>query len=145
MGALSVVIAAILSHFFLKESLTFFVGPFFNLNFFPSTTAVRSLLFAGCRLMKIQGWLGCVLCIIGATILALNAPEQQSVTTIEGFKALFLHAGFLTWGSICIVASLILAFYFAPRYGKKTMMVYISEYTTFLLSFPKRREVREVE
>jgi uncharacterized membrane protein len=47
LGALSVVICAILSTFFLKETLTFF------------------------------GWLGCALCILGATILALNAPEVR--------------------------------------------------------------------
>lgn len=73
----------------------------------------------------IQGWIGCTLCILGATILALNAPEQQSVTTIEGFKRLFLAPGFLVWGSLCILVSLFLMFYGGPRWGKKHMMVYI--------------------
>ncbi|RXK40813.1 hypothetical protein M231_01872 [Tremella mesenterica] len=96
MGALSVVICAILSHFFLRETLTFF------------------------------GWIGCTLCIIGATILALNAPEQQSVTTIEGFKHLFLSVGFLVWAGVLIATSLVLVFYAAPRWGKKTMIIYIA-------------------
>ncbi|KAK4688681.1 magnesium transporter, partial [Tremellales sp. Uapishka_1] len=96
MGALSVVICAILSHFVLKEQLTFF------------------------------GWIGCVLCIIGATILALNAPEQQSVTTIDAFKKLFLSVGFLVWGSLLIVGSIVLVLFVAPRWGKKHMVVYIS-------------------
>ncbi|WVQ75659.1 hypothetical protein IAR50_005288 [Cryptococcus sp. DSM 104548] len=96
MGALSVVVAAILSHFVLKEKLTFF------------------------------GWIGCTLCIMGAVILALNAPEEQSVTTIEAFKDLFLSVGFLVWGSILIVGSLVMIFYVAPRWGKKSMLPYIS-------------------
>ena len=95
LGALSVVICAILSTFILKEKLTFF------------------------------GWIGCVLCIMGATILALNAPETQSVHTIPVFQKLFLSPGFLTWAGVCIAVSLFLAFWAAPRYGKKNMFVYI--------------------
>ncbi|KAK8853416.1 hypothetical protein IAR55_004122 [Kwoniella newhampshirensis] len=96
MGALSVVVAAILSHFILKEKLTFF------------------------------GWIGCTLCIMGAVILALNAPEQQSVTTINGFKHFFLSVGFLVWISLLIAFSLVLVFWAAPRWGKKSMLPYIS-------------------
>ncbi|KIR31612.1 hypothetical protein I352_05946 [Cryptococcus deuterogattii MMRL2647] len=96
MGALSVVVAAILSHFLLKEKLTFF------------------------------GWIGCTLCIMGAVIIALNAPEEQSVTTINEFKEMFLSVGFLVWGSLSIAASLVVVFFVAPKYGKKNMMPYIS-------------------
>ncbi|WRT70009.1 uncharacterized protein IL334_007002 [Kwoniella shivajii] len=96
MGALSVVVAAILSHFLLKEKLTFF------------------------------GWIGCTLCIMGAVILALNAPEQQSVTTINEFKKYFLSVGFLVWAGILIAASLVMVFFVAPKWGKKSMLPYIS-------------------
>lgn len=73
-----------------------------------------------------QGWIGCTLCIIGSVVLALNAPEEQSVTTIASFKRLFLAPGFLVWASILVIISLVLIFYAVPRWGKKTMMVYIS-------------------
>ncbi|WWC64817.1 uncharacterized protein I303_107431 [Kwoniella dejecticola CBS 10117] len=96
MGALSVVVAAILSHFLLKEKLTFF------------------------------GWIGCTLCIMGAVILALNAPEEQSVTTINEFKKLFLSVGFLVWASLLIAGSLVVIFFVAPKWGKKSMLPYIS-------------------
>lgn len=112
MGALSVVVAAILSHFLLKETLTFFVS------LSPLPPASRGL--------TEQGWIGCTLCIMGATILALNAPEQQSVTTIAAFEKMFLAPGFLVWGSLCIAVSLVIVFYVAPRWGKKNMMPYIS-------------------
>ncbi|KAF8303109.1 DUF803-domain-containing protein [Clavulina sp. PMI_390] len=92
MGALSVVICAILSTFFLNERLT------------------------------LIGWIGCFQCIFGAVIIALNAPDQQSVNTIAEFKHLFLAPGFLAYGGVVIVSVLILIFFFAPRYGKKNML-----------------------
>ncbi|GAA97099.1 uncharacterized protein L969DRAFT_96978 [Mixia osmundae IAM 14324] len=96
LGALSVVICAILSAIFLKERLTFF------------------------------GKIGCALCIIGATIIALNGPEEQSAATILEFQHLFLSIGFLIFGSVVILACLVLIFFVAPKYGKENIFVYIS-------------------
>ncbi|KAH9859061.1 DUF803-domain-containing protein [Lenzites betulinus] len=95
MGALSVVICAILSSIFLKEQLSFF------------------------------GWLGCGLCILGSVIIALNGPQEQSIGQILEFQKLFLAPGFLVYGSILIVAALVIIFWFAPRYGTKSMLWYI--------------------
>ncbi|KAF9263741.1 DUF803-domain-containing protein [Marasmius fiardii PR-910] len=95
LGALSVVICAILSSIFLKEKLTFF------------------------------GWLGCGLCIIGSTIIALNSPSHTTSGQIDEFEKQFLAPGFLVWGGLLIVASLVIIFFFAPRYGKNSMLWYI--------------------
>jgi len=95
LGALSVVISAVLSSFFLNEKLTFF------------------------------GWLGCALCILGSVIIALNGPQEQAVGQIRVFQSMFLSPGFLAWGSVLIAASLAIIFYFAPKYGKKQMIWYI--------------------
>lgn len=51
-------------------------------------------------------------------ILCLNAPEQPAVTTIPEFQRLFLSPGFLVWASLVIIASAVLIFYVAPRWGK---------------------------
>ncbi|SCZ89664.1 BZ3500_MvSof-1268-A1-R1_Chr9g10536 [Microbotryum saponariae] len=96
LGALSVVICAILSSIFLKERLTFF------------------------------GKIGCVLAILGATIVALNGPKDSSATTIPVFQKLFLAPGFLVFGSLVILVSLGLIFFVAPKYGKTHMLVYIT-------------------
>lgn len=101
MGALSVVISAILSSLFLNEKLSLF------------------------------GWLGCSLCIVrqprqiggplltlpqlGSVVIALNGPSEQSVGQITEFQKLFLSPGFLVYGSVLIVAALVIIFYFAPR------------------------------
>ncbi|KZV93441.1 DUF803-domain-containing protein [Exidia glandulosa HHB12029] len=96
LGALSVVICAILSSIFLKETLSFF------------------------------GWLGCALCIFGSTIIALNSPPEATVGQIVEFQKLFLAPGFLGWTGFLIAASLTVMFYFGPRYGKNSMMWYIA-------------------
>ncbi|KAI0368859.1 DUF803-domain-containing protein [Pilatotrama ljubarskyi] len=95
MGALSVVISSILSHFLLKERLSVF------------------------------GWISSIQCLLGASILALNGPEEQSVSTIEGFKHLFLAPWFLAYGGVVIAAAVVLAVWVAPRWGKKSMMPYL--------------------
>ncbi|KAK0553648.1 hypothetical protein OC846_000478 [Tilletia horrida] len=95
MGALSVVVCAVLSHFLLKESLTLF------------------------------GSIGCFLCLVGSVIIAMNGPEQHASGDIKVFERMFLSIGFLIWLGGCIVASLVLAFVVAPKYGKKNMLVYI--------------------
>ncbi|KAM6501524.1 DUF803 domain containing protein [Amanita muscaria] len=95
LGALSVVVCAILSSIFLKETLTFF------------------------------GWLGCSLCILGSIIIALNGPQEPSVGEIKVFQTMFLSPGFLTWGLSLIAASLFIIFYVGPRWGKQQMIWYI--------------------
>jgi magnesium transporter len=95
MGALSVVICAILSHIFLREKLSLF------------------------------GWIASIQCILGATILALNGPQEQSVTTIAAFKRLFLAPGFLSYGSVVIAAAVVLAAVVVPRWGQRSMLPHI--------------------
>ncbi|KAK0462546.1 magnesium transporter NIPA-domain-containing protein [Desarmillaria tabescens] len=95
LGALSVVICAILSSIFLKETLTIF------------------------------GWLGCALCILGSVVIALNGPQEALVGQITEFQKLFLSPGFLVYISVLIAASLVIIFFFAPKYGTKSMLWYI--------------------
>ncbi|KAF4621214.1 hypothetical protein D9613_000094 [Agrocybe pediades] len=95
LGALSVVICAILSSLFLNEKLSFF------------------------------GWLGCALCILGSVIIALNGPKEGTIGQIKEFQKLFLAPGFLAFISVLIVSSLVIVFYFAPKYGKRSMLWYI--------------------
>ncbi|KAL5118449.1 hypothetical protein ACEQ8H_003625 [Pleosporales sp. CAS-2024a] len=96
MGALSVVICAILSTMFLKERLSF------------------------------VGKVGCFNCIVGSVVIAVNAPEQSSVARIQDMKKWVIAPGFLSYAGVVIVTCVIIALYLGPKYGKKTMMVYIS-------------------
>ncbi|CAG8618239.1 18860_t:CDS:2 [Gigaspora margarita] len=61
LGALSVVISAVLSSIFLKEKLSF------------------------------DGKIGCALCIIGATIIVVHAPSTQVANSIDEFRQEFFR------------------------------------------------------
>ncbi|KAI8369650.1 magnesium transporter NIPA-domain-containing protein [Radiomyces spectabilis] len=97
LGALSVVISAVLSSIFLKEGLTF------------------------------QGKVGCLQCVLGAIIIVLHAPQEGAAdNSIETFKQLMLSIGFLFYAAIAVGVSLFLVFYCGPRVGNKNMLVYIT-------------------
>jgi drug/metabolite transporter (DMT)-like permease len=96
MGALSVVVCAILSTIFLKERLSF------------------------------VGKVGCFNCIIGSVVIAVNAPEQSSVARIQDMQRWVITPGFLSYTGVVIIACVVIALYLGPKYGKKTMMVYIT-------------------
>ncbi|KAF8893605.1 magnesium transporter NIPA-domain-containing protein [Infundibulicybe gibba] len=97
LGALSVVVCAILSSLFLNEKLSFF------------------------------GWLGCGLCIIGSVIIALNGDHNRvsvqlpSLTLPQAQRKRLLSR--LRIDTHChILGHYILL---CPRYGKKSMLWYI--------------------
>ena len=96
LGALSVVITTILSAIFLKERLSF------------------------------VGKVGCFNCIIGSVVIVMNAPQQSSVATIQDMKHFVIAPGFLTYAGVLIVGCAFIAFWVGPRYGKKSMLVYLS-------------------
>ncbi|KAI6245028.1 putative magnesium transporter NIPA4 [Erysiphe necator] len=96
LGALSVVVTTILSAIFLKERLS------------------------------LVGKVGCFLCIVGSIIIVMNAPAESSVANIQEMQKFVIAPGFLTYASVIIIGCLIVAIWIAPKYGKKTMMVYLS-------------------
>ena len=96
LGALSVVITTILSAIFLKERLSF------------------------------VGKIGCFLCIVGSVVILLSAPAQSSAATIQDMQHFVIAPGFLTYAGVIIVGCAFVAFWVGPRYGKKSMLVYLT-------------------
>ncbi|KAL4822192.1 hypothetical protein H8958_000738 [Nasalis larvatus] len=129
LGALSVLISAILSSYFLGESL------------------------------NLLGKLGCVICVAGSTVMVIHAPEEEKVTTIMEMASKMkdtepmilmlpptamslgprhsLHPpqlgdpspsppeGFIVFAVLLLVSCLILIFVIAPRYGQRNILIYI--------------------
>jgi drug/metabolite transporter (DMT)-like permease len=93
LGALSVVVCTVLSWVVLKERLSF------------------------------VGWVACFLCIVGSVVITLNAPEQSAVSNIQDMQHYVVAPGFLSFAGVIILGCLVMAFYVAPKYGKRTMMV----------------------
>ena len=96
LGALSVVITTILSAIFLKERLS------------------------------MVGKVGCFLCIIGSVVIVMNAPSESSTANIQEMQHFVIAPGFLVYAGLIIAGCAFIALWAGPRYGKKTMLVYLS-------------------
>jgi uncharacterized membrane protein len=96
LGALSVLIGAVLASFLLKEELGHL------------------------------GRVGCGLSLIGSLIIVLHAPEDKPVETVDEILGYAVHPGFLLYVFTVLVSSMIMIYLVAPRYGKSNPLVYIS-------------------
>uniref|UniRef100_A0A8W4FEV7 NIPA like domain containing 4 n=1 Tax=Sus scrofa TaxID=9823 RepID=A0A8W4FEV7_PIG len=95
LGALSVLISAIFSSYFLGECL------------------------------NLLGKLGCVICVAGSTVMVIHAPEEEKITTIMEVAAKMKDTGYIVFAVLLLVFCLILIFVVAPRYGQRNILVYI--------------------
>ncbi|MGG6494733.1 UNVERIFIED_CONTAM: EamA family transporter, partial [Bacteroidetes bacterium 56_B9] len=87
LGAISVVVCAVLSWWILKERLSF------------------------------VGWVACFLCIVGSVVITLNAPEQSAVSNIQEMQSYVIAPGFLVFAGVILVGCACVAFFVAPKYG----------------------------
>ncbi|KAG7117914.1 Magnesium transporter NIPA2 like protein [Verticillium longisporum] len=56
----------------------------------------------------------------------MNAPQQSAVATIEQMQDFVIKPGFLSYAGVVIIGFFVAAFWAGPKWGKKTMLVYIS-------------------
>ncbi|XP_074528302.1 magnesium transporter NIPA2-like [Halichoeres trimaculatus] len=96
LGALSVLISAVLSSHLLGEVL------------------------------NVVGKLGCFLCVLGSILLVIHAPQEQEVTSLQEMTDKLLGPGFLVYMSMVLVLCAVLVLYFSPRVGRSNILVYIS-------------------
>ncbi|XP_078100514.1 magnesium transporter NIPA4 isoform X1 [Sander vitreus] len=96
LGALSVLISAVLSSYLLGEAL------------------------------NVLGKLGCLLCVLGSVLLVIHAPQEQDVTSLQDMTDKLLEPGFLVFVSAVLLLCLLLVFYVSPRFGRSNILVYIS-------------------
>ncbi|XP_028124921.1 probable magnesium transporter NIPA2 isoform X3 [Camellia sinensis] len=95
LGALSIIVSALLAHFILEENLHIF------------------------------GMVGCVLCLVGSTTIVLHAPQEREINSVKEVWHLATEPGFLVYAGIVFVVVLVLIFLYVPRYGRTHMIVYI--------------------
>ncbi|WAQ92501.1 hypothetical protein PtA15_16A409 [Puccinia triticina] len=96
LGALSVLIGAVLASFFLQEKLG--------------------------RIGKI----GCALCLLGSIIIVLHAPEDKEVKTVDEILGYAMHPGFMLYCFFVLVFSVFMIYKVSPTYGSREPIVYIS-------------------
>ncbi|KIP01840.1 hypothetical protein PHLGIDRAFT_80017 [Phlebiopsis gigantea 11061_1 CR5-6] len=96
LGALSVIIGAILASFLLGEELGHL------------------------------GRVGCTLCVLGSLIIVLHAPDDKDVTTVDEILHYAVQPGFMMYCFTVLVFCLVMIYAVVPRYGRSNPIVYIS-------------------
>lgn len=95
LGALSVIITAILASKFLNERL------------------------------NLLGKMGCFLCLVGSTIIVIHSPKENEVSDLNLLMEKASNAAFVSYVIFVLFLSLFIAFYLGPRIGHKNVLVYI--------------------
>jgi len=96
LGAISVLVSAVLASIMLKERL------------------------------NLHGKVGCFLCTVGSTILVIHAPPEENVNSMEELSAKLRDPLFISYTCLVLISAVILIFYVAPKYGRKLVFVYVS-------------------
>ncbi|KAI1478626.1 hypothetical protein K445DRAFT_28265 [Daldinia sp. EC12] len=96
LGALSVLIGAVLGSYFLKEEL------------------------------GTLGKLGCAICLLGAIIIVLHAPPDEDIQTIDQILNYAIRPGFLLYCAIVAIFATVMIYKIAPVHGKKNPLIYLS-------------------
>ncbi|KAF2874140.1 magnesium transporter NIPA-domain-containing protein [Massariosphaeria phaeospora] len=96
LGALSVLISAVLGSYFLKEHL------------------------------GLLGKIGCAICLIGSIIIVLHAPPDEDVASVDVILGYALKPGFLFYCAFVGVFSVYMIYTVAPKHGRKNPLIYLS-------------------
>ncbi|KAM3529002.1 hypothetical protein MY4038_005596 [Beauveria bassiana] len=96
LGALSVLIGAVLGSYFLKEEL------------------------------GILGKLGSAICLIGAVVIVLHAPPDEEIETIDQILHYAVQPGFLLYAIAVVAFAIFMIYRVAPVHGKKNALIYLS-------------------
>lgn len=96
LGALSVIVTAILSSRMLNERL------------------------------NLLGSLGCALCLLGSTVIVIHSPKEEEVANMAELVVKVKDAWFLMYVVVIVFTTAIIIIYVAPVYGQRNILVYIS-------------------
>jgi drug/metabolite transporter (DMT)-like permease len=96
LGALSVIIGAVLAAMFLREEL------------------------------GTLGKMGCAICLLGSVIIVLHAPSDKDIETVDEILQYALTPFFMAYVLIVTVFALVMIYRIAPIYGTKNPIYYIS-------------------
>ncbi|XP_060064798.1 magnesium transporter NIPA2-like isoform X1 [Ylistrum balloti] len=95
LGALSVLVSAVLSSRFLNEKL------------------------------NLLGKIGCTLCVLGSTVMVIHSPKEQEVNSMSCLLDKIEEPGFIIYCIFIVSLALFGIFFLAPRYAHKNVLVYV--------------------
>ncbi|KAL7664322.1 DUF803-domain-containing protein [[Candida] zeylanoides] len=96
LGALSVIIGAVLAAVFLKEEL------------------------------GTLGKMGCAVCLMGSVIIVLHAPPDKEIETVDEILSYATRPGFLAYCAAVAAYSSFMVYKIVPKYGHTNPMIYLS-------------------
>eukprot|EP00118_Oscarella_pearsei_P025609 m.308464 g.308464 ORF g.308464 m.308464 type:complete len:393 (+) comp44039_c0_seq1:57-1235(+) len=96
LGALSVIVSAVLASILLRERL------------------------------NLYGKIGCLLCLVGSTVIVINAPDERNIDNIEFISDHIKSPIFILYAVIALLVSLVLIFHYGPKHGKDNLLIYIT-------------------
>ncbi|XP_003743691.1 magnesium transporter NIPA2 [Galendromus occidentalis] len=95
LGALSVLVSAVLSTYYLDERL------------------------------NLLGKVSCLLCVLGSTVIVLHSPPEGNVNYVRILGMMLLEPQFVLYVIFVVVLSSAFIWIYAPRYGKTNVIFYI--------------------
>lgn len=95
LGALSVLVSAILAAYFLNETL------------------------------NLLGKIGCCLCILGSTVVVIHAPTEGDVDDLHQLGSMLTEIEFVSYTLFVLIFSFILIAFLAPKFGNRNVLIYV--------------------
>eukprot|EP00099_Drosophila_melanogaster_P018492 NP_609586.1 spichthyin, isoform A [Drosophila melanogaster] len=95
LGALSVIISAVMASRFLNEKL------------------------------NLLGKIGCFLCILGSTIIVIHSPKEKEIEDLQLLFDMLLDPVFILYVICIVGSTVFVACFIAPRHGHTNVVVYI--------------------
>ncbi|KYQ51271.1 Magnesium transporter NIPA2 [Trachymyrmex zeteki] len=95
LGALSVLVSAVLASRYLNEKL------------------------------NLLGKMGCLLCILGSIVIILHSPKEEEISNLSELVIKIREPGYMLYVLIVVMSTLSIIFHFGPAYGKQNILIYI--------------------
>jgi hypothetical protein len=96
LGALSIIVSALLAHTFLAEKLNLF------------------------------GVIGCILCVAGSTVVVIHAPSEPPIHNIQEIGVMAQKPAFLVYSFFALATSAYLVWRVAPTFGHTNIFINLS-------------------
>ncbi|XP_074649606.1 magnesium transporter NIPA2-like [Tubulanus polymorphus] len=96
LGALSVLVSAILSSYFLNERL------------------------------NLLGKVGCAVCILGSTVVVIHAPKEPEINSMYELAEKMKDIAFIVYAIAIVFGNVLLIFWLAPKFGQTNPLIYLT-------------------
>ena len=95
LGALSVLITAVLANRYLKEN------------------------------MNLLSKIGCILCLLGSTVIVIHAPKERQIDSLDRIGVMLSEPPFVCYLIFVSFTSFLLIAFYAPKYGTQNVIIYV--------------------